>query len=176
MLAAWAAVPASGARPRETLAHALRRVWLACSFAALRRAVASRRLLRAALRAWRSRAETLKRLACAERAVGAVVRRGLLGRAVAAWRARCALARVGRAVAAQRRRSMLAAALHALGSHAAARRAKRALAERARRFRLQRILRALWWCTPADAVHRGRTDDQLAGLLNIVEICLQASS
>ena len=156
MLAAWAAVSASNTRARKTLAHALRRVWLASCFAALRRTVASRRLLHAALLAWRCRAETLKRLACARRAVAAVARRGHLARAMWAWRTRCALARVGHAVAVRRRRSVLAAALHALASHAAARRAKRALAERARRFQLQRIVRALWWCAPADAVYRER--------------------
>ena len=156
MLTAWAAVSTSYTRTRKTLAHALRRVWLACCFAGLRRAASSRRLLRAALRAWQYRAKMLIRLACAGRAVAAVARRGLLGRAVAAWRARCALARVGRAVAAQRLRRMLAAALHAMRSHAAARRAKRALAERAHSFRLQRILHALWWCAPANVVQRER--------------------
>ena len=156
MLAAWAAVSAGNTHARATLAHALRRVWLACSFSALRRAAASRRLLRAALRAWRLRVETLNRLAVAERAVAAIARRALLGRAMAAWRARCALARVEHAVAARRRWRMLAAALHAMRSHAAAHRAKRALAERARRFRLQRTLRALWWCAPADAACRER--------------------
>ena len=155
MLAAWAAVSADNTRARKTLAHALRQVWLASCFVTLRRAVASRRLLHAALLAWRCRAETLKRLACARRAVAAATRRGLLARAMWAWRARCALARVGHAVAARRWRSMLAAALHALASHAAARSAKRALKKRAHRFRLQRVVRALWWCAPADAVQRG---------------------
>ena len=148
VLTAWAAVSARNACARGALTHTLRRSWLGCSYAALRRAAASRRVLRAALRAWQCRAETLTRLARAERAAAAAVRRRLLLRCVAAWRARCVLAGAGRAVGAQHRRSMLAAALRALGSHAAARRAKRSLAERARRFRLQRVLRALWWCAP----------------------------
>ena len=156
VLTAWAAVSAGNARAREALARALRHVWLACSFAALQHAAASRRLLRAALRSWRCGAETLTCLARSERAVSALVRRGLLRKVMAAWRARCALSSAGRAVAAQRRRGMLAAVLTAMGSHTAARRAKCALAERARCFRLRRVLRALWWCAPAEchATHR----------------------